>query len=160
MDFSPITLTTYAKDSTSISSYNSQFILTDRNTTIRDKKNRITETLEYDKNLTLISREVNEYHDQQNEIIIKSYDGKGKLKPNKTGVAIRVQKSYPKDENESSEERFYDVNNKLIDGNHDCFDISGFTYSYSIIRRGKLNAYFNSKNKLQFKSDGLGTIIR
>ena len=77
--------------------YNSNYILTDRITEVRDLLGRLIETLEYDKHLLLFSKTVRQYTDYLNEVLIKYYDGQGKFKPNDLGVSILRQKFDPID---------------------------------------------------------------
>ena len=159
-DYSPIETTEYHNDSTILTHYNFQFILSERVITVKDSKDRIVETLNYDKNLKLYSRIVNEYNDLQNRLLIKTYDGNGKFKANENGVAIRLQKFDSIDRKFIVEERFYDANMNLIDADHSSSNSSGFKCEYSILRREFKNkeeriSFFNSKDKLQCESDGL-----
>jgi len=159
-DYSPIEATEYHNDSTILTRYNFQFILSERVIIIKDSKDRIVETLYYDKNLKLYSRIASEYADLQNELLIITYDGDGKLKSNANGVAIRLEILDSIDREFIVEERFYDANMNLIDADHSSLNSFGFKCEYSILRRELINkeeriSYFNSKDKLQCESDGI-----
>ncbi len=154
-DFSPIQLTEYHNDTTIIDDYNSQYLLTGRKISVKDSKDRIIEEQHYDKSLKLYSRVVYDYFDLQNILLQKNYDGNGILKPNKKGVAIKLQIFDNK--KHIIEERFYDSQMNLIDANHDFEDDTPCKYSIlkrKITKKLERTFYYNSKNELQCESDG------
>jgi len=159
-DYSPIILNEYRQDTTIVDYYDTNFMLTERNITIHDAKERIVEKLVYDSSLKLSSRRVNDYFDRQNMLFLKSYDGNGKLKLDKKGLAVKLQ--IFDDKNRIIEERFYDSQMNLIEADHGFEEISAC--EFSILKRvfSKKEEhvyYYNSKNELVCESDMFRIIV-
>jgi len=157
-DYSPIEMTEYHNDTTIVAHYNYQFLLTEKKAKINDGKGRVIEELWYDKNLKLNSRTTYNYIDQQNELLITTFDGSNQIKYDKFGVGIKLQKFDTL--NRLIEQRYYDSQMNLVEAEHNLSSSSNFfECKFSILRREyknceELTQYYNSKNELQCESDG------
>jgi len=158
-DYSPIETTEYHYDTTVVSHYDYQFSLTEKIFSIKDNKDRIIEELRYDNNLRLYSRITYSYNDQQNELLITTFDGSGKIHYDKFGVGIKLQ--IFDSVNRLIEERYYDSEMNLVEAEHNLSSSSSdfFKCEFSILRREhrdneELTKYYDSKNELQCESDG------
>ncbi|MFT3911933.1 MAG: hypothetical protein QM737_21085 [Ferruginibacter sp.] len=153
-DFSPITTYTYVKDTTITEEYNHNYILTGRKSEVKDKQERIIETLYYDKDLHLYSRVVKKYNDQLHELLIKYYDGHGNNSPDDFGAAFIIQKFDPTDKESTVEEYFLNEGMKPVDADHRRLVTNGFMFlNYSHIKKQIENGepheyYYNSKEEL------------
>lgn len=157
-DYSPIQTTEYLNDTTIITHYDYQYILTRKETNIKDDKGRTIEELRHDKDLKLYSRKTYNYIDQQKELLVTTFDGDGQIKNDEFGVGIIWQKF--DSINRLIEKRYYDSQMNLVDGEHDWPSSSNiFECKYSILIREyknneELTKYYNSKKELQCESDG------
>ncbi|MCH2231875.1 MAG: hypothetical protein MK105_16185 [Crocinitomicaceae bacterium] len=153
-DYSPIIHTQYSNDTTTKDYYNYQYVLQERIITIMDSSGRVIETLRFDKNLELSSQITNVYDDSINQVLITSYDGNGKYRPDKLGVSIRLKKYNPNDPNTYLEEYFYDSKMRLIDGDHNNLSSDkGLELKYSQLKRKNeegdwITSYFNAKGEM------------
>jgi hypothetical protein len=157
-DFSPIEMTEYYNDTTIVAYYNYEFILTSKEVNIKDSIGRLYEELWFDNNNKLYSRTTYKYIDQQNELLITTFDGNDKIKYDKFGVGIRLQKFDTM--KRIVEERYFDSQMNLVEAEHDLPSSSNFfNCNFSIVKREYkdnvvLTQYYNSKNELQCESDG------
>lgn len=140
-DFPPIKEMIYKKDTTIETNYNYKYMFSSRKTTITDKKDRIIEIIYQDKESNNYDRTINKYNDSLNELTITRYDNNNKLIKDKNGVVFIYQKLDSINKKEIVEQRFLDINNKLVDAKHE-FNYTQTGCVFSIIYRKLENNEF------------------
>jgi hypothetical protein len=151
-DFPPITEMIYNKDTTIETHYNHKYIFSSRETKITDKKGRVNEIIYQGKESKNYDRTVNIYNDTLDELTIMHYDNNTNLKQDKNGVVYIYQKFDSINKNDIIEQRFLDINKKLVDNKHE-FNNSQTNCIFSVIYRkfekGEfVTYYYNSNGKI------------